>query len=374
MLGAFIFFLATMATPLLAVQAFGDRSDAVNRGAIQIAEATPQLDPNLLDDTLTEFPDLLANEVALGENPTLALRNSTNSPTPQNKTIPETLAMVSDTPVDQVGPRVIKVPQRKPAPPLDKSLTRRSEFGPVPAPDAQGRSPLSVYQNTDYTRRHERAVAIIVGGLGINPELTARAIDELPATVTLSFASQSPNLQRWMDRARAAGHEVLLEIPMEAATSASEPRVLQSSTPSAEIVRNLEFHLSRAQGYIGIINYNGERLLTRSDKIGPMLDSLAASGLGLFVDGSFETPSLSALSRSVTLPYGEGFGQIDPSADRSVVSQRLSALAQQATTEHSPIGVGFVFPETLDVLKGWTATLDNEGLDLIPASAALTSP
>ena len=58
-------------------------------------------------------------------------------------------------------------------------------------------------------------MALIVGGLGLNAVTTRAAIERLPPEVTLSFVPYADNLQSWIDQARAQGHEVMLEMPME---------------------------------------------------------------------------------------------------------------------------------------------------------------
>ncbi len=46
-------------------------------------------------------------------------------------------------------------------------------------------------------------MAVIVGGLGFNAQVTQAAIEQLPAAVTLSFVPYADRLQGWIDfRAR----------------------------------------------------------------------------------------------------------------------------------------------------------------------------
>ena len=66
------------------------------------------------------------------------------------------------------------------------------------------------FQNPD----NKPIVSLIVGGLGASTKETISAIDELPADVTLAFV---PNARAEFIRyAREKGHEVLVEVPMEA--------------------------------------------------------------------------------------------------------------------------------------------------------------
>jgi len=81
----------------------------------------------------------------------------------------------------------------------------------------------------------------------------------------------------------------LIELPMESADfNAAEPgadRALMANRNAAANQRNLDWLLSRAQGYFGVTNYNGDMFLTRADVAAPILDKLAKSGLSFVSDG-----------------------------------------------------------------------------------------
>lgn len=234
---------------------------------------------------------------------------------------------------------------------------------------------METYRGADKTDLDSKPVSVIIGGLGINAPLTLRAIDELPPEITLSFAAHAPGLQGWINKARLAGHEVLLELPMESeafdAQESGSDRTLRTAASVPDNRRNLHYLLSRAQGYAGVINYNGEAFLRRSDAVSPILTELKASGLGLFIDGAFDAPSLPALSQSLSLPYNTAFGIIDPAPDRALINQQLDTLIVEAKSGSGAVGVGFVYPQTLDAVKGWAATLSDNGLILVPATATL---
>ena len=67
-------------------------------------------------------------------------------------------------------------------------------------------------------------IAVVVSGLGLSEAATEAAIRRLPPQVTLSFSPYARRLDEWIALARAHGHEVLLELPMEGADDpASDP-------------------------------------------------------------------------------------------------------------------------------------------------------
>ncbi|WP_409432094.1 divergent polysaccharide deacetylase family protein [Litorimonas sp. RW-G-Af-16] len=376
--------LVGLAVPVLAMIFLGDAEDARVGGSVIVEPLPPQPMASELANINLETPDLLAGEVAANTNPTEAIQAEldalgnpiTSSPT---VTTPADIPVTSGA-SGSTGSKMIKIdgvaigPTSLPPAPIP-GLTQTSSFGPVPARSADGGSALTHYNRPFTQPAGKRPVSIIIGGLGINRTLTQQAIDNLPPDVTLSFAAHATGLQDWIDRARAAGHEVIIELPMESdGFDPSEPgaeRALRLNVPAQNNRRNLDWLMSRAQGYWGVTNYNGEAFLRRADAAAPLLDRLSQTGVGLITDGSFQTPTLGALSRSVKLPYKSGFGLIDPDPNTAVIQARLSDLATMAKGGSHPVGVGFAYPETLNSVIAWVAELDQQGLVLAPASSAV---
>ena len=275
--------------------------------------------------------------------------------------------MIDGAPIDGSSAGLVPAPI--------SGLSKLSAYGRIPAVSPNGMTPLSAYKRPYSRAAGKRPVSVIIGGLGVNRGLTTQAINELPADITLAFAAHAPGLQNWVNQARAKGHEVLIELPLESGDfNAAEPgadRALMASRNSAANMRNLDWLLSRAQGYFGVTNYNGDMFLTRADVAAPVLDKLAKSGLSFVFDGSVAAPSLSALSTSARLPFARGYNLIDPQQDIALIQSELSRLSAQAQNSGGTIGVGFAYPETITAVKNWAQNLDAQGLTLAPASSTL---
>ena len=357
--------LVLIVAPWLAIYA-GDARDALAGGSVGVAALPASQRPSPLDEA-QNLPDLLAADVLMGDNPTLGDASPATA----------RVDALGNPAVTAPSAKTVELPQRAATAlaPLDPALTRQSPFGTLPGPAPDGRTPLQAYRRPASLPGDRRGVAIVVGGLGVDAALTQRAIAELPAEVTLSFAAHAPDLQAQIDLAREAGHEVLLEIPMESdGFNAGEPgaaRALRAGVGAQSNRQNLQRVLAQARGYAGVINYNGNLVLTRADLATPILEEIGRSGLSLFADGSFDTPTLPALAGSLDVPFVRAFGLIDPAPDRTMIDARLSELSRAAASDRVPVGVGFAYPQTIDALKGWASTLSSEGRVLVPATAAL---
>ena len=349
-------------------------TDPFTSGQLALAPLPQPLVATNLNSDNDALPDLLAGEVPEGENPTQIARDQGNTDALGNPVKTDTETPVSPP---KNNPKVVLVDGK----PLEDGpaktyagLTQEGPFGPLPQKAENGNTSFKAYRKTVSPEAGIKSVSIIIGGLGVNRNLTQRAIDILPANVTLSFAAHSPDLQTWVDKARSNGHEVLLEIPMASDNSdADEPgasRMLKAGEAEKN-EENLDWLLSRAQGYFGVINYNGDAFLTRADAAAPTLSRLSDSGLAFISDGAFAAPTLEALSQAVTLPYASGYGLIDPEPKSALIEIELSRLARQSAEGQTPIGVGFAYPETLTSVKRWIDDLPGQSLQLVPASAAI---
>jgi len=373
----------------------GQASDA--RSIRSVAIAPPELPPasDTLEAQSEALPDLLAGDVLENINPTIEIDNRNTetlevttdalgnplTSTLSSQAIALPTRPIAVDPSTSVGPRVITIDgkpidgQRSALVPAPiAGLTKISAYGQVPAISRAGVTPLSAYKRP-FVSTDKKTVSIIIGGLGVNRSLTQKAINDLPSAVTLSFAAHSTGLQGWVNKARAKGHEVLIELPLESyAFDAGEPgadRALLASRNVSANPRNLDWLLSRAQGAFGVTNYNGDLFLNRSDVTAPLLDKLARTGLGFIFDGSVSAPSLSALARSARLPYASGYNLIDTVQDSQQIQSNLKQLSDTAQLGASPIGVGFAYPETLRTVKSWSQSLEVQGITLAPASHIL---
>ncbi|MEM6414353.1 MAG: divergent polysaccharide deacetylase family protein [Pseudomonadota bacterium] len=251
---------------------------------------------------------------------------------------------------------------------IDPSLRRLTSYGPVPSIAPNGARPADVYA-FNFRPTELPNVAMIVGGLGLNRDLTERAISELPAAVSLAFAPYAKNLEVWANRARAAGHEILIELPMEQnarSTVNLGPAALLTSRTRDENLKRLDWLLSRFEGYFGVTNYLGAQFSGDRTAINPILTRLRASGLAYFDDTGavlrFTDPAARNVS-SITRVIAPG--TTDPAAD-------LALLERVAKRDGLAVGKAYAAPDVFDELSAWAWSLEDKQLMLAPASAAFT--
>jgi uncharacterized protein len=248
----------------------------------------------------------------------------------------------------------------------------------LPRIAADGRAPAEAYARPFANPGQKPVVALVVGGLGINATHTKSAIEELPPEVTLSFAPDASRLQYWIDRARAAGHEVLIELPMENydyGRMKMHPQTLLAGKGADVNVPRLNTLLGRASGYFGVINYQGAKFAEDATAVRPVLDVLSKRGVALVEDGSLEEASLDKVADQAHVRYARAVSPIDTKLTADDINLELMELETVAKEKGAAMGAGYAFPITIEMAKIWTSELGSKGILLAPVSALVgTTP
>ncbi|MEP0709498.1 MAG: divergent polysaccharide deacetylase family protein [Parvibaculum sp.] len=258
----------------------------------------------------------------------------------------------------------------------DPALVEQTADGPLPKISRDGRKPWQVYARpVPSGTQSDRRIALVVSGMGISESATAHAIKVLPPEVTLSFAPYGAGLQEWIARARAAGHEVLLELPMEPfgyPQNDPGPHTLLTGGNTDENISRLEWLMSRFTGYTGVMNYQGARFTTSASALTPVMGALGARGL-LYVDNGASARSLAPeLAEKAGMPAVQATRIVDPVQNPEVIATSLDTLEDVAREKGSAVGVASGFPVTVDALVQWAASLKDEGYVLVPVTAIAT--
>lgn len=255
-------------------------------------------------------------------------------------------------------------------------MFERGPNGPLPIVAADGRTPAQAYARPFIAQSERPLVAIVIGGLGFNARTTTQAIDELPAEVTLSFVPYADNLQSWIDRARARGHEVLLELPMEPFDPDADdtgPQTLLTSASAQQNVTRLEQLLSRGAGYFGVTNYQGARFATSAQASAPIVAALQRRGLVFITVGIGQRTALSVEAQRAGLAVTAADRLIDVRQEADAIDDQLLNLEALALQNNSAIGAGFAYPVTIEQVGRWSRDIASRGYQLAPASAVLNA-
>jgi polysaccharide deacetylase 2 family uncharacterized protein YibQ len=279
------------------------------------------------------------------------------------------------------GPLIIKVEPPggiglPPAP--DKRLVEQGRYGPLPKIGADGAKPMDVYARPIASSPKLVAdaprLALVVGGLGLNPAVTTRAIEQLPEEVTLAFAPYGQNVEQLAARARARGHETLLQAPMEPFDEAQNnpgPHTLLTGAPSGARLDDLRWLLSRFVGYAGVMNFLGARFTADEKALNSALAEIAARGL-FYLDDRTSPQSLAATTASrLSLPFARVDVVIDAKESPAAIDAALLELETRARQKGVAIGFVSAFPDAVARVARFARDLEKRGVALAPVTATL---
>ena len=258
----------------------------------------------------------------------------------------------------------------------DPSLIEPSRFGELPRVAPDGRKAWQVYARPFDANDQRPRIAIVMSNLGLSSAATEAAIQRLPGPITLAFSPYARGLDHWIALARAAGHEVLLDLPMEPTNFPANdpgPDTLLTSLTAGQNRTRLHSLLGRVTGYVGVVNEMGSRFTTSAPNLRPVLTELRDRGL-LFLDSRSSLRSVAARTATeIGLPRVINNRFIDAEASRDAIDARLDEIERIARVSGFAVGIGQPFPVTIDRLVEWSRNLDEKGFALAPVSAMVNA-
>jgi polysaccharide deacetylase 2 family uncharacterized protein YibQ len=278
------------------------------------------------------------------------------------------------------GEATVEIPGSTDAPAVEPlpaapfpGLSQSGPNGQLPIIGPGGQTSYKAYRRPFAAEGKKPRIAVIVGGLGFNAAATEQAISDLPPQVTLSFVPYAQNLQSWIDKARAAGHEVMVELPMEPFDMDEDtgPQTLLAGLDPKSNVSRLEFLLGRAVGYFAVMNYQGAKFSASQSAAPPVVKALKERGLGMVGNGLGLRSALGAEAAKQGLPFTSADRVLDIRRDASAIDDQLLNLEALALQNGSALGAGFAYPVTIEQIKFWADSLGDRGYQLAPASAVM---
>jgi polysaccharide deacetylase 2 family uncharacterized protein YibQ len=259
------------------------------------------------------------------------------------------------------------------APPADDRLTEPSRHGPIPRVAADGKRALEAYARVvPAAARKGPQIAIVISGLGIGATTTGEALAKLPNATTLAFTPYGTELPRWIAKARGAGHEILLQIPMEPFDYPDNdpgPQTLLSTLTAAQNVDRLHWFMSRAQGYVGVTNLMGARFTSSEPAFSPIIADVGQRGLLYFDDGASPRSVTHKVAANSKAPFLKADLVIDIKANWSDIDAALEKLERLAVDQGFAVGSANALPVTIERIARWAKEAESRGIRIVPLSA-----
>ena len=220
-------------------------------------------------------------------------------------------------------------------------------------------------------------IAIIVRGLGLSSAAAETAVNQLPASVSLSFTPYARDRAKaWAAEARRNGHEVLVDLPMEPANYPATdpgPQAIMTDVDTRENLQRLAWLLGQVDREVGAVAQMGSAVLADRQVAEPVLRALKDRGL-MFVDnGALADSAAREIARRLGLPFAVNDRTLDGGqVSRRAIEARLVEAERLAREQGLAVVMAHPYPVSLELLVGWTEELEARGFVLVPATYAAT--
>jgi hypothetical protein len=214
-------------------------------------------------------------------------------------------------------------------------------------------------------------IAMVIDDLGLRRANTA-ALIEMPGPLTLAFLPYASALEQQTEAARAAGHELLVHVPMEAAGHEwPGPNALLSTLSPPELLSRLRSQLRSFRGFVGVNNHMGSLLTADRAEMALVMAELRERDL-LFLDSRTTAKSVAAHeAQRLGVPHAARDVFLDNELGLDYVRHQLAQTEQIARRRGSAVAIGHPHDVTIEALRGWLPTLEERGFALVPISAVV---
>lgn len=213
-------------------------------------------------------------------------------------------------------------------------------------------------------------IAIVIDDIGPNYRESLAAI-ALPKEITLSFLPYAEQLATLTSRARAAGHEMLVHMPMEPEDLAHNnpgPDALLISLTPEQIRARVDAALDSFKGHVGLNNHMGSRFTADMAALKPVLEELAKRNEFFF--NSRTTPQSTGveLATQLGMPFVGRDVFLDNDIDVEQIKAQLNTLERLARAQGHASAIGHPYAQTIEALKEWIPEAQARGVQLVRLS------
>lgn len=278
-------------------------------------------------------------------------------------------------PAEAVPPSPPLAPAVKPVPiPPILAAVLPPPLAPAMPPEAVAPGAPAWLRNAlSFTAPHSGPmIAIVIDDMGLDRKRSARVVG-LPGPLTLAWLPYANDLPRQTRAARAAGHELMVHIPMEPQGGDIDPGpgAMTVSAGSGELLRRLDQGLKAFDGYIGINNHMGSRFTEDRPGMRTVLSELHRRGL-VFLDSRTTTRSIaSSVARELQVPTVGRDVFLDHDMSPAAVRASLAKVEAVARRQGYAVAIGHPHDVTVEALSQWLPAVAARGFALVPVSAVL---
>ncbi|PHS22707.1 MAG: hypothetical protein COA85_11005 [Robiginitomaculum sp.] len=214
-------------------------------------------------------------------------------------------------------------------------------------------------------------IALVIDDIGPARQWSQMAVD-LPMPVTMAILPYVSDAANWANLAKAAGHEVLLHMPMEPfGLEDPGPGALLRRLSAAQNRQRLATALDRVPGVIGINNHMGSRFTSCARCVAEVAGLLHERGL-IFLDSV--TSGKSAAARTVGkrgVPIIKRDVFLDDLDTPEAIATQMRRAEKMALQNGVVVVIAHPRPASMAALQNWPQVLEKKGIRMVSLREAM---
>lgn len=220
----------------------------------------------------------------------------------------------------------------------------------------------------------DTVISLIMVDYGLSDSTAEAVLKTLPEDITFLLSPYSKNISRWAQKAREKNHEIWMGLsvhPKNYPMIDSGPQTLLMNVHAEQNKRRLEWHLSRTQGYAGLISRYNTAMVSSGPELNYLLMNAFDRGLGFVDSQPTQNDAAWYTAHNEGGFYGENDLWIDDSPIRNDIAEKLSELETIAKKKGYAVAFFRPYPTSISQILEWSDTLSDKHIQLGPLTYAV---
>ncbi len=211
-------------------------------------------------------------------------------------------------------------------------------------------------------------IAVIIDDMGINHRRTSD-ISSLNAPLTSSFLTYSTRLDKQIEKASQAGHEIMIHVPMEPKSKVNlTPDTLTTQMNEQDIKNELGKMLSKFKNVRGVNNHMGSEFTEDKQRMNYVMDVLKEHNM-FFVDSKTSAKSVGrSVAKDKRVAYAHRHVFLDNENKVDYITKQLKTAERIARKNGYAVAIGHPKTATYEALKEWLPSLKEKNIKLVHMS------
>lgn len=229
-------------------------------------------------------------------------------------------------------------------------------------------TPFAMNRRAFSAPEDKKILAIAFVDFGLSDRLSQLAATSLPPDVSFILSPYAAQAQAHESAARALGHEIWLQIPLETQNSGPGdpgPLALLSGGGLQMNQEHLKTVLAQGKSYAGVALATDSVFLQALPQMQNLMEMVITLGLGVW-EMNPAAEGLRSIAKTKAAPFVRTQMQIRPGEN---LPEFFDMLEAQTLAQGRMLAVLPLNPAALDQTKAWVQTLSDQNIVLAPVSA-----